>query len=300
MCGKINSSDQTPGSRARLAAPLIHPLPTHSAPPSPPPPPVQHPCLPCHPPCHLTPYYPHGFTSSHPQNLSISDLCLGVQGAHTPHLPHATPVPNNPSGPHQRPAPPPSLPQLPRLSLRPDWRRPLRLRAPPPPLPHDAPCTPTHPGPQSALLSPSSSANPAAPHYPTAACVLIGVGLGAYAPATNALISITKQQNAAAAGGALFSSMFLTAGVFTQVTPLGLHALGVGPFVSIMASLCAVTMSVAYALALWEVKRAERALSLPVSAAPSIVQQQQQRVWEQEAQVVQKDVGVGLLAPAAA
>ncbi|KAI8471878.1 MAG: major facilitator superfamily domain-containing protein [Monoraphidium minutum] len=71
---------------------------------------------------------------------------------------------------------------------------------------------------------------------PAAACFLIGAGVGAYAPAANALISIVKQQHAGAAGGALFAAMFLTGGVFTQVTPIGLHYLGVGRYSCIMAA----------------------------------------------------------------
>ncbi|GBF93552.1 hypothetical protein Rsub_06272 [Raphidocelis subcapitata] len=94
---------------------------------------------------------------------------------------------------------------------------------------------------------------------PLIGCVFVGVGMGAYAPATSSLVSITHQQNAAAAGGALFASMFVMGGVFTQVTPIGLATLGVGPFVSIMAALTATTLSFALARSIAVVRRAAAA-----------------------------------------
>lgn len=53
--------------------------------------------------------------------------------------------------------------------------------------------------------------------YP-AGCFILGVGLATSMPATNALISIVKQKQAAAAGGALHSCLFMMAGVFVLVS----------------------------------------------------------------------------------
>ena len=57
-------------------------------------------------------------------------------------------------------------------------------------------------------------------------------------PATTSLISITKQRNAAAAGGGLHTLQFVIAGAYVQATPAGVHSrLGVGGFMTLLAGL---------------------------------------------------------------
>jgi hypothetical protein len=149
-----------------------------------------------------------------------------------------------------------------RLGVARDARemRDMRLDCPPlvvacrPPLPH--PRLPT----------------PAPPPRPRAACVLIGLGLGVYTPATSALVSITKQSNAAAAGGALHALMFVTGGIFVIVTPSGMQTMGIGPFITLISGMAVVSISVAWADSYRRSRRGAAALAagedkLPVSDA---------------------------------
>jgi len=92
-----------------------------------------------------------------------------------------------------------------------------------------------------------------------------------YAPCTSALISITKQQHAAAAGGAQNALMFMTGGLFVLVTPKGMATLGHGPFVTLLAALSAITMTVALVDSARRVRRGRRALAAAALAANGCV-----------------------------
>lgn len=106
---------------------------------------------------------------------------------------------------------------------------------------------------------------------PLTACLLIGLGIGMYAPCTSALISITKQQHAAAAGGAQNALMFMTGGLFVLVTPKGMATLGHGPFVTLLAALSAITMTVALVDSARRVRRGRRVLAAAALAANGCV-----------------------------
>ncbi|KAI8475207.1 MAG: major facilitator superfamily domain-containing protein [Monoraphidium minutum] len=96
---------------------------------------------------------------------------------------------------------------------------------------------------------------------PLIGCFILGAGLASLMPATWALVTLVKQQNAAAAGGALHTCLFVLSGVFVQVTPLGTASLGVGPYVTMLTAFAASALAYALGNTLLQLRR--------VAAAPA-------------------------------
>jgi MFS family permease len=74
-----------------------------------------------------------------------------------------------------------------------------------------------------------------------------GVALSVYFPAIFSYITVTKQQEAGSAAAAVQALMFIMAGVFVLISIPITEAIGVGPFVSILAGLVLVSFGVSAA-----------------------------------------------------
>jgi hypothetical protein len=73
---------------------------------------------------------------------------------------------------------------------------------------------------------------------PLIASFFMGASICAFFPGCMSYVSILKQHAAAAAGGALQSMMFISGGLFIQITPLGIASMGLGPWISLLVGVC--------------------------------------------------------------
>jgi MFS family permease len=76
----------------------------------------------------------------------------------------------------------------------------------------------------------------------------MGVALGTYMPAIFSYITVRKQQEAGSAGAAVQALMFISGGVFVLVSIPITDAIGVGPFVSILAGIVLISFIVSASL----------------------------------------------------
>lgn len=83
---------------------------------------------------------------------------------------------------------------------------------------------------------------------PLISSFFMGAAICAFFPGVLSYVSILKQHAAAAAGGAVQAMMFICGGVFTQITPPAIAALGIGGWVSLLVGVCVATTLLSAAL----------------------------------------------------
>jgi len=100
---------------------------------------------------------------------------------------------------------------------------------------------------------------------PLVASFFMGAAICAFFPGLMSYVSILKQQTAAAAGAAVQAVLFISGGVFIQVTPPAVAVMGLGYWISLLVGVCFLgTLGSTYA-AVRQIK-AGAAEQLPVAA----------------------------------
>jgi predicted MFS family arabinose efflux permease len=112
---------------------------------------------------------------------------------------------------------------------------------------------------------------------PLAAHFFVGAAISAYLPGIFSYLSITKQQQAAAASAMVQSLMFISAGVFLLIAVPISDAIGVGGFCTIMAGLVLVSGVVSGTLIARRLKLAAAAAGSACKPIHSFIQQARQQ-----------------------
>ncbi|KIY97522.1 hypothetical protein MNEG_10439 [Monoraphidium neglectum] len=95
----------------------------------------------------------------------------------------------------------------------------------------------------------------------------MGASICAFFPGVMSYVSILKQQNAAAAGGAVQAIMFICGGIFIQITPPAIAGIGLGGWVTVLVAII-FTAALVSALLTWRELHRAKQLQLPVAQQP--------------------------------
>ncbi|GBF94820.1 MFS general substrate transporter [Raphidocelis subcapitata] len=99
---------------------------------------------------------------------------------------------------------------------------------------------------------------------PLTASFFMGASICTFFPGVMSYVSILKQHAAAAAGGAVQAMMFICGGVFIQITPPAMAALGLGTWLTLLTGVVLFTSAIS-ALLTWGALRRGSMEQLPVS-----------------------------------